>query len=83
MSGYVDDIVTNLIMTYNDNTYVDVAECATHRKGLQETVTFSLGVRGVNVITSTLKIAKFRCGKYCTSYHSTPYSQPGTHVLGA
>ena len=62
MSVKVDYIVTYLIVTDNYKTSAAAAECAMHRKVLQATVTFLLNVIGVNVITATLKTAKFRCG---------------------
>ena len=51
----MDDLVTYLIVTYDDKTSVAAAERVTHRKCLQETLTFSLEDRGFNVITCTLK----------------------------
>ena len=49
----VDDLVTYLIVTWDDETSVATAECVMHRKGLQATVKFILNVRWVNGITST------------------------------
>ena len=54
----------------------------TCQKGLYATVTFILEVRGVIVVTSTLKTKKSSFGEYCTSNSSTPYDQPVTHVFG-
>ena len=42
----VDDLVTYLIVTCNDDTPVSVYERVTHQKGLHATVAFLLGVRG-------------------------------------
>ena len=52
-SDKVDDLVTYLIVTWDDETSVATAECVMHRKGLQATVKFILNVRWVNGITST------------------------------
>ena len=51
-SGKADDLCTYLIVMFNYETSVAVSERVMHKKGLQETVTFLLKVRGVNVITS-------------------------------
>ena len=67
MSGEVDDITTYLVVIRNDETSIDAAEPVTHKKGLHATFTFSLKVTGVNAITCTWEIVKFRCGDYCTS----------------
>ena len=55
MYGRVDDLVTYLIVTYNNETSVAAAECVTHQKVLHATATFILKIRGIIVITSTLK----------------------------
>ena len=62
LSGEVDDLVMYLIVTCNDKTYVAVYERMMHQKGLHETTTFILEVRGVNVMMRTLKIEKFCFG---------------------
>ena len=56
MSGKVDDLVMYIIMMCNDETAIATAERVTLIKGLQSTITFSLKVRGVNVIACTLKL---------------------------
>ena len=76
LSSEVDDLITYLIVTCDDKTSVAADKRVTHRKGLHATVTFIMEVR------DHIKIAKFRCGKYCTGYCSTPYAQPGTRVFG-
>ena len=53
VSGKVDDPVTYIIVTCNDETYIAASEGAMNQKGLQTTVTFILEVRGINIITST------------------------------
>ena len=53
LSGEVDDIVTYIIVTGDDETSVATSGRKMHGKGLQATVTFLLKVRGVDVITST------------------------------
>ena len=78
----VDDIITYLVVVCNDKTSVVASDIVMHRKGLQSTVTFSLKVRGVNIITRTFKIAKLFCREFCTGYLSTPYTQSVTRVIG-
>ena len=51
MSGNVDNIVTYIVVTIDEKISVSAAELVTHRKVHQETITFSLKLRGVNVIT--------------------------------
>ena len=63
-------------------TSIAAAEHVMHIKCLHATVEFYLKVRGVNVIMSTYKIAKLRCGKYCNGNHSTLYYHPVKRVLG-
>ena len=53
MTGELDYLVTYIIVTCNDDTSVATAELVTHRKGLQDKITFILKVGEVNVITST------------------------------
>ena len=53
LSGELDYLVTYIIVTCNDDTSVATAELVTHRKGLQDKITFILKVGEVNVITST------------------------------
>ena len=48
-TGNVDDLVTYLIVTCNDDTYVAADELVKHRKGLQASIKFILEVRGVSV----------------------------------
>ena len=79
----MDDLVTYLIVAGDDKTSVATAEIVTHRSGLHATVKFILEVRGVIVITRTLKTAKFHFGNYFTGNCSTPYAKPGTRVFGA
>ena len=50
----VDDIVTYLIGTCNDETVVRETQHAMHQKGLHATVAFVLDVRGFNEIQSRL-----------------------------
>ena len=38
LSGEMDDIFTYIVVTCDDDTYVDAADCVLHNKGLQETV---------------------------------------------
>ena len=76
LSGEVDYLVTYVVVNLYDKTYIAAAELVMHRKYLQATVAVSLKVGGVNIITCTLKIAKFFCGKYYTNNRSTPYIQP-------
>ena len=47
----MDDIVTYLIVTCDDKTFVISDERMTHQKGLHETITFILEVRGLKVVT--------------------------------
>ena len=75
------DLVTYLIVMCDDKTSIREAQRVTHLKVLHTTVTFILEVRGVNVAMRILKITKFRCGEYCTIYHSNPYVQPGIRVF--
>ena len=56
MSIDVDDLVLYFIGPCDYKTSVAADDCVTHRKGLQETIPFILKIRGVNVITSTLKL---------------------------
>ena len=49
----MDDIITYLVLTCNDETSISAAKRVTQRKGLQAIVTFILKFRRVNVITST------------------------------
>ena len=79
----MDDIFTYLIVMCDDKTAVRSAQRLTHRKGLHATITLVLEIRGVNVVTNTLKIPKLRCNWYCTNNHGTLYAQPGTRVFGA
>ena len=53
LSGKMDDLVTYIIVTCDDDTYVDAAKRLTHRKGPQATIKFLLKVRRFNVIPST------------------------------
>ena len=53
LSGKMDDLVTYIIVTCDDDTYVDASKGLTHRKGPQATIKFLLKVRGFNVISST------------------------------
>ena len=76
LSGKVDDLIKYLIVMYYDKNFAAASVRVTHRKCLQATITFLSKVRGVNFITSTKKFARFRCGKYCTIYHSTLYAHP-------
>ena len=55
LSGEVDNIVTYLIVTCYDETFVSAADRVRQRKFLQATVTFILKVKGVNDIINTLK----------------------------
>ena len=52
LSGKVDDPVTYIIATCNDETSIAASEGVMHQKGLQTTVTFLLEVRGINMIKS-------------------------------
>ena len=63
----VGDLVTYIIVACYYKTSVREPQRVKHSKGWHETVVFVLEFRGVNVVTSTLRIAKFRCGYYCTS----------------
>ena len=56
LSVEVDDLVTNLIGTCYGESFIDTDEHAAHIKGLHATVTFTLKVRGINIITCTYKI---------------------------
>ena len=56
------DLVTYLIVTCDENNSVREAQRVLHQKGLHATVAFVLEVRGINIVTSKLKIAKLRCG---------------------
>ena len=58
----VDDLVTYLIVTFNDKTTVRVDQHVAHQKGLHATVRFFLVIRGVNVLRSTYKTVKFCYG---------------------
>ena len=78
----VDYIVTYLVVTCDDESTIRAAQRVMHRRGFHATVAFVLDIGGVNVVTSTLKIAKFRCGYYCTSNRGTPHAQTGTHMFG-
>ena len=51
----VDDLVMYLIVMCNEKTSVGAAQRVTHQKYLHATVAFVLGVRWVNVVTSTYK----------------------------
>ena len=83
MSDNVEYIVTYIVVTCNDNTSSTASECVMQRKGLQAIVAFDLKVRGVDVITCTLKTVKLCCSEYYNGYHSTPYFKKGNHVLDA
>ena len=48
----MDDLVTYLIVTCNENTSIDSYYLVTHIKRLQATVTFLVKVSGVNIIMS-------------------------------
>ena len=52
-SGKLDDLVTYVIVTYNDDTYIASDDNVTYIKCLQATVTFSLKFREVNIIMYT------------------------------
>ena len=49
----MDNLVTYLIVTFNDETSVAASDHVTHRKGQQETVAFILQVGRVTIIKST------------------------------
>ena len=49
----MDDLVTYLIVTCDDETSGREYQHVTHQKVFHATVTFVLDVRGVNVVTST------------------------------
>ena len=49
----VDDIVTYLIVTGNDDITIRAAQRMMHREGLHTTVTFVLEIWGVNIVTNT------------------------------
>ena len=57
--GEEEDIILYLVGTYNDEASVASSERVMNIKGLQATSTFSLKVRGVNVITFTQKLLNF------------------------
>ena len=83
LSGMVDYLVMYLIVTFDDETYIAADECMTHQKGLQETVTFILRVRGVNVIMITLKLQNSFAASIVLVTAVSPYARPGTSVFGA
>ena len=49
----MDDLVTYLIVTYDNETSVSAAERVMHQKGLYAIAIFILEVRVVNVLTIT------------------------------
>ena len=49
----MDDLVTYIIVACNENNSVGAAQRVTHKKDLHATVEYFLGVRWVNVVTST------------------------------
>ena len=53
LSFDVDDLVTYLIVTCDDETSVRTAQCVMHRKDFHATAVFVLEVREVNLVTST------------------------------
>ena len=50
-SDEVDDLVTCIILTCNENSLAAAADSVKHRKGLQATITFTLKVGEVDVTT--------------------------------
>ena len=53
LSDEMDNLVTYLIVEYDDETSIAEDESVTHQKGLYATITFILGVRGDKIITIT------------------------------
>ena len=49
----VNDFVTYLTVTCNDDTAIRAAHCMMHRKRLHTIVTLVLEIRGVHVVTIT------------------------------
>ena len=56
----MDDIVKHLVLTCNDEPPVIAVESVTHRKLPRATIAFILEVGGVNIVTCTQKVMKFR-----------------------
>ena len=49
------DIVTYLVVMFNDESAISAAQRVMHQKGLHATVVIVLDIGGINTVTSTLK----------------------------